>query len=191
MDKQLTFLATWFATAFITFIFSAFSLIYLFDEKVVPVKTSDFRLYAALPQTNSLNSDEIITEDARAKIVENFFNEYKSVLAEQSNIFVSVADKYELDYRLLPAISMQESNGAKRMFKGSYNPFGFGIYGSLALRFSSFEEAIEKVAQSLREDYLNIGLTTTEEIMSKYTPPSLEKGGVWAKGVNSFMEKMN
>jgi len=189
-DKQLTMAAAWFGAASTSLLISILFLLYLsFEHTSIPV-AQNFKLYAALPDNTQIVTDSIEIKDARAKIVEDFFLSYKSQLADYSNYFIQVADKYNLDYRLLPAISMQESNGGRRMIKDSYNPFGFGIYGSKALKFESFEEAIEKVGYSLREDYLNQGLETTEEIMTKYTPPSLEKGGAWAKGVNTFISEM-
>ncbi len=42
----------------------------------------------------------------------------------------------------------------------------------------------------LSHKYIDIGLDTPEKIMAKYTPPSLEKGGPWAKGVNQFMSDL-
>lgn len=190
MDKQTTILVGWFGATVTTLLTSILLLIYVsFEHKVLPT-TQNFKLYAALPTSSLTSTDSIEIKDARAKIVEDFFKGYKSQLAGYSDYFIEAADKYNLDFRLLPAIAMQESNGGKKMIKDSYNPFGFGIYGSLALRFVSFEEAIEKVAHSLRYDYLDQGLETAEQIMSKYTPPSLGKGGAWAKGINTFMAQM-
>ncbi len=85
---------------------------------------------------------------------------------------------------------MQESNGGKKVINNSFNPFGYGIYGTKVIRFNSWEEAIERVGRALREEYLNIGLKTPFQIMSKYTPPSLAKDGAWAKGVITFMEEL-
>lgn len=128
--------------------------------------------------------------DARAVIIKKFFIEQNAPLAVYADKFVEVADKYNLDYRLLPAISMQESNGGKKIPNDSYNPFGYGIYGSQILKFGSFDQAIETVGAGLRKNYLDLGLKTPYQIMTKYTPPSLAKGGTWAIGVSSFMEEL-
>lgn len=182
--------AGWFGTVFLTLAFAICFSIYLSSSKVVNYTNQNFRLYAALPQKNSEVSQDVEKKDARAKIVENFFKGYQSPLAQYSDLFVKVADERKLDFRLLPAISMQESNGGKKIIKDSKNPFGYGIYGGLVLRFNSWEEAIERVGRALREDYLDQGLNSPTQIMAKYTPPSLKKGGVWAKGVSSFMEEL-
>lgn len=190
MDIKPTLVVAWFGSAFIALIFASLLLVHLSRTIVVQPQIQSFKLYAALPTNNSEVSDNIFRKDARAKIVEDFFKGYNSTLANFGDVFISVADKYKLDYRLLPSIAMQESNGGKKIIKDSYNPFGYGIYGKLVTRFSSWEEAIQRVGRALREDYLDKGLNTPVQIMSKYTPPSLEKGGAWAKGVNSFISEL-
>lgn len=189
-DKKATLVAAWFGASFISFVFSILFLVYISTDRVVLATSHNFRLYAAVPGSKSSVSDKVEFSDARSKIIENFFKKYKSPLANQGETFVKAADTYNLDYRLLPAIAMQESNGGKKIIEGSKNPFGYGIYGKLVLKFSSWEEAIERVSRALKQDYLDRGLKTPVQIMAKYTPPSLEKGGVWAKGVNSFMEEL-
>lgn len=187
---SLNLLFVWFNLALTSIIFSSVLLVYITKAEVKVPKQHNFNLYTALPSNQSEVETDVAFKDGRAKIVENFFKGYNSILANQSDNFIKAADKYNLDYRLLPAISMQESNGAKRVITDSYNPFGFGIYGSNVIRFQSWEEAIEKVAKALRSDYLNQGLTTPDQIMTKYTPPSAANGGSWAKGVSSFMAEL-
>lgn len=187
------FVFAWFAASTTALIFSVLFSVYLSKAKVVGpnlAEEQNFRLYAALPKSESVISQDIVSIDARAQIIKDFFQEYKSSLADLSDVFIQVSDKYQLDWRLLPAIAMQESQGARRIIKGSYNPFGYGIYGTLVVRFQSWDEAIERVGRALREDYLNQGLNTPYQIMAKYTPPSLKKDGAWAKGVSSFMSKL-
>ncbi len=189
-DKKANFVAAWFGAASISLVFSMLLLFYISAERVVLPKDQNFKLYAAIPLNNSAISQVIKRDDGRSRIIEDFFKSYQSPLAQQSSAFVKIADKYNLDYRLLPAISMQESLGGKKVIGNSHNPFGYGIYGNLVVKFSSWEEAIERVGRALKQDYLDKGLTTPAQIMAKYTPPSLEKGGVWAKGVSSFMEEL-
>ena len=196
VNKQanIWFVAAWFATATTALIFSLTFSFYLANPKLLkpnpPAGGQNFKLYAALPGSTNSISDEIEHADGRAKIIEDFFKDYKSPLAAYSNLFVQVSDKYKLDYRLLPAISMQESNGGKKVINNSHNPFGYGIYGGLVIKFASWDESIERVGRALREDYLNQGLKNPHQIMAKYTPPSLAKNGAWAKGVTTFMEEL-
>lgn len=189
-QNSLLFVGTWFATSLTALLFSFVLVIYLSQVKIVSPVNQNFKLYTALPNSGIVTSENIDISDGRAKIIENFFKGYKSPLSEFADTFVRVADQYHLDYRLLPAISMQESNGGKKLINDSYNPFGYGIYGSLVVKFSSWEAGIKRVGKALREDYLDKGLNSPGQIMTKYTPPSLAKGGSWAIGVSSFMEEL-
>jgi hypothetical protein len=58
--------------------------------------------------------------------------------------FVEVADSCGIDWRLLPAISVQESTGGKYMRLN--NPFG---WASARIGFKDFNEAIEVVGKNL------------------------------------------
>lgn len=192
VNKQTSiwFVAVWFGAATTALIFSLTFSFYLAGPKLLKPSVQNFKLYAALPQSTNFISEEIEHADARAKIIENFFQSYKAPLSAYGNLFIQTADKYKLDWRLLPAIAMQESSGGKKVIDNSYNPFGYGIYGKLVTRFASWEEAIERVGRALREDYLDQGLKNPYQIMTKYNPPSLQKDGAWAKSVSSFMEEL-
>jgi hypothetical protein len=127
------------------------------------------------------------TADARARIIKNYLHKYSSPLEPFADKIINISDKYSLDYRLLVAIAQQESNLCKKIPEASHNCWGFGIYGDLVTRFDDYPTALDKVAKTLKREYVDKGLVTPEEIMAKYTPPSLEKGGPWAKGVSQFM----
>src|SRR5438874_31068 len=134
MDKPHLFVGAWFGTCLTSFIFAIFFLVYISSARLVSYPTTSYRLYSALPQNISQTNDFIGTKDARSKIVEDFFKGYNSKLSQYGNQFVAVADNYNLDFRLLPAIAMQESNGGKIIPNNSFNPFGFGIYGGGVIR---------------------------------------------------------
>jgi hypothetical protein len=125
--------------------------------------------------------------DARPLILENYFRHYGSDLFPHAQYMVDVSDEFGLDFRLLAAIAMQESNLCKRIPPDSFNCWGYGIYGDQVVYFSSYEEGMRRVAKTLAEDYVPRGLDTPEKIMSRYTPPST---GSWADGVNLFLDIM-
>ncbi len=125
--------------------------------------------------------------DARVFIIKNYLKKFDSPLYPYAQTLVDTADKYSLDYRLLVAIAQQESNLCKKIPDGSHNCWGFGIYNDLVTRFDNYPDAIDTVAKTLKTEYLDRGLTTPLKIMAKYTPPSVEIGGPWAKAVSQFM----
>ena len=104
-----------------------------------------------------------------------------------ANNVVTAADKYKIDFRLITAIAQQESNLCKIIPPDSHNCWGWGINSNGSLGFNSYEEAIDTVSKGLKEEYIDKGYTTPEQIMSKYTPLS---NGSWAFGVNKFLTEM-
>ena len=123
----------------------------------------------------------------REEVLAAFFEDLKSPLKPNAKKFIEVADKYGLDYRLLPAISCMESTCGKRIIPESYNPFGWGIYGTTHIAFASFDEAIETVGKGLAENYVSKGFDTPREIAPIYTPPNHVN---WLNGVNYFYSRM-
>lgn len=151
---------------------------------------SPYPLFSSLPQVAADVKMAIKYNDARPIILKEFFRLYRSPLEPYAQFIVEISDKYGIDYRLIPAIAMAESGGGRNIPPNSYNAWGWGIYGDKVVRFQSWEEGIERVAKSLREDYINQGLDTPEEIMPKWAPPSVKKGGPWAKAVSYFLNQM-
>lgn len=191
MVTDLRLALSWYLTATFALIFGLLFFIYLsFDHQITGLYSTRYQLYKALPAENIISNQQVVEInklDARSLIIKNFFIDYKSPLSDMADVFVAVADKYKLDYRLLPAIAMQESNGGKIMPNNSFNPFGYGIYGKTVLRFAGYAEAIDRVGRGLKTDYYDLGLKTPEQIMPKYTPPSK---GAWAEGVSTFMTEL-
>ena len=124
-------------------------------------------------------------DDIRPFIVEDFLK--NTPLESHSEFMVKTADKYGIDYRLIPAIAMKETGGGGASPSGSYNAWGFG---NGSTQFSSWEGAIESVAKTLKERYIDRGMVTPEEIMPVYAPPQVYTGGKWAKDINSFFVQM-
>lgn len=165
---------------------SAFYLYYMsYQSNQMHLSASNHNVaYAALPSAEN-NIDGIIEQkDARVEIVKSFFNDYKSPLTPYAQDIVTTADKYNIDFRLLPAIAMQESNLCKKIRKDSNNCWGFGIYGKTMTTFDTYPQAINQVSKTLAKEYIGKGLKTPDEIMTKYTPSN---DGSWADSVNHFM----
>ena len=133
----------------------------------------------------------IETEDARTTLLANFLERYNSPMKPYdyyAQKIVEISDRYELDFRLLPAIAMQESNLCKVTNPGApHNCLGFGIHKSGTLDFESYEAGFERAGRELKMYYIDQGLTTVELIESKYTPSS---NGSWANSVNQWMAEI-
>ncbi|HKC04395.1 MAG TPA: hypothetical protein VKC54_00770 [Patescibacteria group bacterium] len=157
------------------------------ENNIVTTPVSGLSVYASLPTLLPSVSASIGVSDARPEMIRQYMDYYNSPLSPYADLIVKTADKYGIDYRLIVAISQQESNICKIIPPGSYNCWGWGITGTDSLGFDSFEQGIDTVSKGLRENYLDKGYTTIEQIMSKYTPLS---NGSWANGVSSYMGLM-
>src|SRR3989344_11579 len=170
---------------------AALALAFFLLSRIAPPPSSPSQVlgssaFLAAPAFASTLESSFSSSDARPLIVKNYLRRYSSPLEPFAQYLVDTADKYNLDYRLLPAIAQQESNLCKKIPINSHNFWGFGIYGDLVTRFDSYPQAIDTVARTVKRDYLDRGLDTPEKIMARYPPPSLEKGGPWAKSVTLF-----
>lgn len=110
--------------------------------------------------------------------LESFFAQHESPLYPYARLIVEQAEQYGIDYRLLPAIAMNESTLCKNIHSNSYNCWGWGIYGNKVTRFESYDQAIRTISRGLREQYYDKGLSSPSAIMKVYTPSS--PNGVWA-----------
>ena len=194
--RDLSLITAFLVLAPLTLGLSIFSLVSL-NATSHPLATSTVasnlprtgvQVYASLPTSFPTISASIETKDARIEIVRQYLADYDSPLTPYAQKIVDEADMNSLDYRLLPAIAQKESNLCKIIPYGSYNCWGWGITSVSSLSFDSFEQGIEVVSQGLKNNYIDKGYVTPEEIMTKYTPSSPD--GAWAKGVKEFMAEM-
>lgn len=121
--------------------------------------------------------------DFRTLQLKSYLTKWKSPLANFSELIIYAADAYTIPWTLIPAIAGVESGFCRVILKNSYNCWG---WRNGAHRFTSFEEAIITISQSLRLIYYDKGFTTIERIAPRYAPPSLS----WGRNVHFFMKKL-
>lgn len=143
--------------------------------------------FNAPPPGGVVLGESVVRLESRPLILRKFLEYYRSPLAEYAQTLIDVADRYGLDWRLLPAIAGQESTFCRTIPEDSHNCWGWAIHESYTKMFETWESAIETVGKGLAEDYLTRGLETPEEIMTRYCPRSAERDGSWARGVNYFI----
>lgn len=128
-------------------------------------------------------SSSITPQDDRVQILRDYLEKRNSPLAPNARTFIEQADKYNLDWRLVAAISGLESGFGKQIPVNSYNGWGWGIYGNNVKYFSSWDEAIETISQGLRENYINkMGTDNIYSIGRIYAASP-----TWAVRVEHFM----
>jgi len=150
----------------------------LFLFRAAPVSAQ-----ASVAESSAILKINVSDADRRIDTLEAFLEKYNSPLAPYSQVFIATADKYGLDWRLIPAITGVESTFGKRIPYNSYNAYGWanGEY-----RFTSWEESIAIVGEALRTKYEDKGAVSINQIARRYAPPSSS----WAGKVKFFMRKI-
>jgi hypothetical protein len=122
-------------------------------------------------QVNQVDSSIQLQADA----IDAYFKAHDMPLLGTGMKMVEEANNNDIDWRLLPAISVRESSGGKHdCSKTKNNPFG---WGSCRIGFKTLDQAIETVAQNLGGN--NPGTAshydnkTTKQILHSYNPPSI------------------
>lgn len=189
VSRKLTFLAIYLGAvpAFLLFLV-LFSLSIKYEGNGYISRQAHKPQFQALPTDNDTSSVNLESEDGRADALETFFARYDSPLMGHGKFIVEEADTHKIDYRLIPAIAMQESTLCKRVIKDSHNCWGFGIYGGKVTRFASYDEAISKVTSTLAKKYVQKGYVSPEEIVKKYTPSDT---GRWPEVVGLMMQHID
>ncbi len=188
--RKITFVIVFFTLAPLTLLFSIISLSLIknndFGENINQKRPSAM-VYASIPQEAPFITTSIVSSDARKAIVEKFLSNLNSPIANLAGYIVQTSDNYGIDWRLIPAIAAKESGACRAIPEESYNCWGWGIHSKGTLRFSSFEEAIDAVSKGLKENYIDKGLVTPEQIMSRYAHPD---STTWADDVKAYIDKL-
>jgi len=123
---------------------------------------------------------EYIPDPQKVENIRNYLIGRKSPLADYALEFVKASDFYQIDYRIVAAISIIESNGGNRSFK-PYNAWGWG-----KMTFQNWTDGIWTVSKGIAKYYEN-GLTTPKLISIYYCPPNAEN---WASKVQFVMNEI-
>ena len=141
---------------------------------------------ASASSAKILIAEQTVSDDYRVKVLYSYLKQYDSPLAPFAGDFVRNADKYNLDWKLVAAISGVESTYGEAIPFNSYNAWGWGVYGDNVIRFSSWKEGIETISQGLRERYINQwGGKDIYQIGAMYAASP-----TWAAHVESTMDKI-
>jgi len=145
-------------------------------------------LFAQKPPAGKIVIENIDFKDGRDAQLKAYLTWQGSPLSDEAATFIRVADQYNLNWLLLPSIAGKESTFGKldKIPLNSYNPFGWGVYGTQAVRFASFTEAVETVGKGLA-NYAKNGVSTVDNIEYLYCPPSAGRDHSWRDGVKYFM----
>ncbi len=145
--------------------------------------------------TGKVLAASIEAADARELLIRSFIQTFQpnSPMLPYTKSFIEAADAYNIDFRLIPAIAMCESNlGSRIPSKDSFNAWGIAVYTGQqhGKTFNDWPHAIDWVGQYIREKYYNRSITNLVEIGAIWAPPSVAKENSWATCVEGFMEQI-
>jgi len=131
-----------------------------------------------------IKKGEYIKTDTRKLVLKSFLEKKQSPLAIYAEKIIQESDKNTLDWRLIPAITGVESSFGKRIPYNSYNAYGWanGNYS-----FSSWDNSIEIVSDTLNNKYIKRGARKITGIAKRYAPPS----STWANKVTYFVNQID
>ncbi len=124
---------------------------------------------------NQAMQEKSQTLQEQAKAIDTYFSSHKMPLKGTGMKMAVEADKNNLDYRLIPAIAVEESTGGIHDCDyAEHNPFG---WDSCKTSFKSDDDAIEVLAKNLSGKNPNTAKhyagKPTKAILEKYNPPSV------------------
>jgi hypothetical protein len=138
--------------------------------------------------SNSIQySSEIVTTDPRILALERYLIDHSSPMYPYAEVFIEEADKYGLDWRLVPSIAGVESAYGNLIPPNSHNAWGWkGDPTREWSHFTSWTHGITVVTRGLAEGY---GTDLSPfDIESTYCPPCGENPQhAWANGVSNNM----
>ncbi len=149
--------------AFIAFLYSVFTFVFL---------TSAFGYEGTAGQSAELqsvitlkNTFDELHFDLRQFKLQKFFELKYSPLKDHTLYILKTSDKYQVDWRLFPAIAGVESGYCHAYIKATNNCVG---WGGGTIFFDSMEDQIDTVLKSLKKNYIDQGLVTVDLIGARY-----------------------
>lgn len=186
----------WFPLTFVLLLVNLALLRSLYAEQS-PVQAADtntpVKHITASAGTSQILGATVIAGDAREMLLEAFLRQHNSPMAPYSSLIVREADAKGIDFRLVVAIAMCESNLGKKMpKKDEYNAWGIAVYTgkNQGKAFDSWEHAIVWVSSYIKSKYYDRGIINLQAIGAIWAPPSVQNGNSWSNCVDQFQESI-
>jgi hypothetical protein len=129
---------------------------------------------------NIFKSDDatVSPTDTRAEKIDAYFSKWDLPLAGYGAKMVAAADKYDLDWRILPALAMLETTGGKNLCDNVRNGIrnhNIAGFGGCSLFFATYEACFDAVAKTISGNGENTAHLyegkSIEQILEVYNPP--------------------
>ncbi len=202
MKKILVLFGCWTLSYFVIFFLFLTALVFsknsFSNNKIlgatIDLTDNDTEIFSSLPQEMPISENKLGFKDGRAISIKNYLLKYQApeALLSEVDFLVQKADQYNVDPRLVIAITRKESTFCKNIAtlkdgSSSNNCGGLGIYGSTIQKFSTIHDWLDAEIRFLADAYIEHGITDTCEIEKTYTPPSK---GKWCAAINYYLAEM-
>lgn len=193
--RNLLFAFAWFPLT-LALILANLKLLHALSSTATPpaqAREIDQKRLTAAAGTAQILGASVVAGDARALLLESFLRQHNSPMEPYADLIVAQADANGLDFRLIVAIAMCESNLGKRMpKKDTFNAWGIAVYTGTndGKTFESWPQAIEWVSRYLKTRYYDRGITDLRDIGAIWAPPSVERDYSWTNCVQGFQQSI-
>jgi hypothetical protein len=159
----------------------------LVPNNLKPRLPNKYFIYSSRPLTLGDSDAKLYAKDSRSQRINEVYKDYNCPLEGLGEILVMEADKNNIPWWVVAAISFQESSCGKMTPEvsgvESYNAWGWGVWGDNIYVFDNWVRGIEQVSEYLNEKFYSKKIDDLCVIMKTYTPPS---DGSWCSGVKQF-----
>ena len=125
--------------------------------------------------------DEYVERNIQKAVIREVLESKNSPLVTEVDAFIDACTTYDIDCYLLPSIAGLESSYGKHLIAESHNPFG---WGGGRIYFDSWSDAFHAVAEGLKNNYIDRGAESIEEI-----GPIYAASPTWAIRVRSINDE--
>lgn len=146
---------------------------------------------AIMTSNNKIKATVIAERDlmVKKKTIKSLIDRYNSPMGDSIDGFLATCERYNLDCYLLPSIATLESTLGRFVWPDSYNAFG---WGGGYIMFDNWNEGIDAVGKGLRNNYINKGALSIEQIGKIYSEsPTWAQRVVWIKRQFEIEEEKN
>lgn len=141
------------------------------DIEFLPLHQVEEELQRREYQTLYVDADPNFGQ--KVQNIENYMGRRNTPLKDEAHYITMIANKYGIDYRLVPAISIIESSGGLKLYR-KYNAWGWG--GASGFTFENWEHSIYVVSRGLG-GYYSMGLDTPKKMAPRYNPHTPNEWG--------------
>lgn len=161
------------------------ALIFIFIPFIFPRTVSASDVQAGISARLAKNSATLVlNRDERVIALQNFLTKKNSPLTGFAQKFVTAADAYDVDWKLLPSISGVESSFGMYYLKGTFNPYG---WGSGYIYFRDWNDGIVTINKAIKENYITkLKTDNVWAIGGMYA-----ESKTWPNRVYSYMQELN